>query len=461
VIRQIVDPDVLRRQMEDIRAQVARGDLDAAVAAGARLLPTGGPDQARQALLAALPTDNTGPPSSGGEVPADGADDVPFIGRDPATAVLQTVMEQRVHAVAPNVIEHAPAAAPAELAAVPSIATWLSDDQFTTWDPRWVTEVAKALAERLAQGNHPFNRTPARCDIKDDARLILVGDWGTGLPRARAVAGFMAEEVADALAAGRTAHVIHLGDVYYSGDPGEYDSRFLADGLWPVTAEQAEAGVTSWSLNGNHDMYSGGWGYFDHLLAEPRFQAQRSPDGRGTSYFRISSPTWDFVGLDTAWDPDPLAMGHVGVLEDPQAAFVAEVAAEGRGLVLLSHHQLASVFDPHDLGKVIPGKLSSVLNRDRVAAWFWGHEHRLMGFDPVAGVKLPRCAGHGGVPVLAHAKDAPIPPPGSWEARDVLEDKGRRWARFGFVVLDLQGDQIEVRYRNELGEVAHAAEVIS
>ena len=33
--------------------------------------------------------------------------------------------------------------------------------------------------------------------------------------------------------------------------------------------------MTSWALNGNHDMYSGGWGYFDHLLADERFSRQR------------------------------------------------------------------------------------------------------------------------------------------------------------------------------------------
>ena len=46
--------------------------------------------------------------------------------------------------------------------------------------------------------------------------------------------------------------------------------------LWPVTAAQARAGVTSWSLNGNHDMYGGGFGYFETLLADPRFVTQRS-----------------------------------------------------------------------------------------------------------------------------------------------------------------------------------------
>ena len=50
----------------------------------------------------------------------------------------------------------------------------------------------------------------------------------------------MAEEVADALAHGREAHVIHLGDVYYSGLPSEVQQHVLA--CWPVTPEQAGPG---------------------------------------------------------------------------------------------------------------------------------------------------------------------------------------------------------------------------
>ena len=98
----------------------------------------------------------------------------------------------------------------------------------------------------------------------------------------------MAEEVADALRNGREAHVIHLGDVYYSGLPVEVQRHVLEP--WPVTAAQAKAGVTSWSLNGNHDMYSGGYGYYDTLLADPRFAAQHSADGASTSFFRLDRP---------------------------------------------------------------------------------------------------------------------------------------------------------------------------
>ena len=82
-----------------------------------------------------------------------------------------------------------------------------------------MVRIALAVLGHLARGNHPFNPEPARHPISDTARLVVVGDWGTGLPRAQAVARQMARAVADALAAGRQAHVVHLGDVYYSGLP--------------------------------------------------------------------------------------------------------------------------------------------------------------------------------------------------------------------------------------------------
>jgi 3',5'-cyclic AMP phosphodiesterase CpdA len=230
---------------------------------------------------------------------------------------------------------------------------------------------------------------------------------------------------------------------------------------WPVSAAQAAAGVTSWSLNGNHDMYSGGYGYFQTLLADPRFAAQRSPDGRTTSYFRLTSPSWDFVGLDTAWDTNVLSQGAVAVLEDPQAGFVAGVAQSStRKLALLSHHQLVSVYDRSDIGPELADKLAPVLDSGRVTAWWWGHEHRCMGFEPTGGVQFPRCVGNGGVPVLQpHAEDDPIPPPGAWEARGYLEAGGEHWARFGYAVLDLDGPRMTVRYLDEEGTLVRSEEI--
>ena len=322
---------------------------------------------------------------------------MPYLSRDPAVSLVQSAVSGALREQ--GVADRTPLDRSMWSAIVHTAEALLHPGNFSPGDPDWVIKIASSMLGHLAKGNHPFNPRPAVHAISDSARLVVAGDWGTGLPRARAVASYMAEEVAEALAHGREAHVIHLGDVYYSGLPTEIRQHVLA--CWPVTPEQARAGVTSWSLNGNHDMYSGGFGYFETLLADPRFAGQHSADGAPTSFFRLTAPSWDFVGLDTSWDRDVMSKGGSGVLEDPQAGFVAETArASGRKLVLLSHHQLMSVYEPGDLGPVLPAKLGPVLDSGRVAAWWWGHEHRCMGFEAAHGVRFPRCLGNGGVPVL-------------------------------------------------------------
>jgi hypothetical protein len=447
MLEQAFDQGSVHRWVAAVAAALDRDDVQEAAARAARQIPGDGPPAQR--LRAALPSPGPANQSSGGtESPV-----VPYLSRSPAVSLVQSTVEEslrqqgvvRTRDVPPDLwhrIAH-------------TVEDLLHPGTFSPDDPDWVVRIALAVLGHLAKGNHPFNPEPARHPISDTARLVVVGDWGTGLPRAQAVARQMARAVADALDTGRQAHVVHLGDVYYSGLPGEDERHVLAH--WPVTADQAEAGVTSWSLNGNHDMYSGGFGYFQTLLADPRFAAQRSPGGHTTSYFRLTSPSWDFVGLDTSWDPDVLSHGTVAVLEDPQADFVAAVAAEStRKLALFSHHQLVSVYETSDIGPELSRKLAPVLDQRRVTAWWWGHEHRNMGFRPTAGVRFPRCLGNGGVPVLqTHAAEDPVPPPGAWEARGYLDD-GQHWARFGFAVLDLDGPRIDVRYLDETGDLVRA-----
>jgi hypothetical protein len=454
VIARASDRRQLARYVETLRTQLDAPELQDAAARAAQTVDGEGDPAAT--LRAALPPVAATSPSSGGAAsPA-----APFLARDPMVSLLQSTLESRLREQGVPVGPHA---APfVHRGLLERIRHWvrrvLHPVRFGPTDIDWVTKIGAAMLDRLAKGNHPFNPQPATHVIADDARIVVVGDWGTGLPRARDVARFMAEEVAEALAHGREVHVVHLGDVYYSGLPDEVEHRVLAPGLWPVSAQQARAGVTSWSLNGNHDMYGGGWGYFGTLLGDERFAAQRSPDGRPTSFFRLTSPSWDFVGLDTSWDPDVLAQGHVGVLEDPQGDFVAQVAGESeRKLVLLSHHQLLSAYDPHDLGPTLHAKLAPVLDGGRVTAWLWGHEHRCMGFEAAGGVTFPRCIGHGGVPVpMEHEADDRIPPPGAWEERGSFEQGGDRWARFGFAILDLSPDAIAVRYRDDQGTVVRS-----
>jgi hypothetical protein len=448
MIRQVVDRNEMHRYVEALRDQLGAPELQHVAARAAETFAGDG-DPATK-LRAALPPVTPELASSG----ARNSDEVPFMSRDPIQSLMQSTLEGKLRE------RGVPGEAPEHRGPlswlVHAIETILHPVRFGPDDPDWVIEVAAAVLDRLAQGNHPFNPVAAEHEVADGARLVIVGDWGTGLPRARRVAEHIADAVAQALAEGRQAHVVHLGDIYYSGMEDEVRRHVLDQGRWPVTVEQARAGVTSWSLNGNHDMYGGGFGYFKTLLGDERFSTQSSPDGKPTSYFRLRMPFWDIVGLDTSWDPDVLSMGMVGVLEDPQAEYVTRVAGESeRKLMLLSHHQLVSVYDKEDLGATLPAKLGPVLRGGDVTAWLWGHEHRLMGFERAEGVRVPRCVGHGGVPVLmTHTPEEPIPSPGVWQETDFSEYHGERWGRMGFAILDFAGAEIKVRYRDERGETS-------
>jgi len=435
VLSEVVDFATLQRYTSALREAIGHPEITDVAARAARTFQGAG--NPVQKLRAAIPEVDEH---------ASYRDVVePQMSRAPIQSLLQSALESKFRRHGVNdysLLKHPPLELP------------LHPERFGPDDTAWINDVCRTVLESFAQGNHPFNPQPAEYEVSDDARVVIVGDWGSGLPRARAVSSLMAEEVSDALAEGRQAHVIHLGDIYYSGLPEEVVAHALAPGMWPVSSEQAQAGVTSWALNGNHDMYGGGYGFFQTLLGDERFSNQCSSDGRSTSFFRISSPSWDLVGLDTSWTCNVLSEGQVATLEDPQAEFLTCVAGESnRNLMLLSHHPFISAYDTRpEVGQVLHEKLAPLLTAKRVHAWIWGHEHRCMGFQATGGVRFPRCIGNGGVPVLmAYDEQDSVPTPGKWEERGSFEDGGYRWANFGFSVFDFVGPQVNARYRNDHG----------
>jgi hypothetical protein len=311
-------------------------------------------------------------------------------------------------------------------------------DKFSVSDPGWVSSLVAMGIARFKKP-HPFNSEPAPTVVVGDiCRLIVVGDWGSGIPRAQRNALEMRKHVEASLAEGAECHVVHLGDVYYSGWEYEYRDRFLP--YWPVKPEEHDR-VGSWCLNGNHDMYSGGFGYFDYLLGDPRFARQSK-----SSFFRLANNHWQLLGLDTAWDDNGL--------KDPQSDWVtAMTMADGLKTVLLSHHQLFSSRESgENVGKVLRAKLGRVLEAGKIDAALWGHEHRCMLFEPHENVRYGRLIGHGGVPV--YADKGALLAPASFQDMDFITSKlGEHWAYMGFAVLDFDGPSVGVRYFNENGRL--------
>jgi hypothetical protein len=202
-------------------------------------------------------------------------------------------------------------------------------------------------------------------------RMALLADWGTGLYGAPSSAKCISSDKVP------FTHVIHLGDVYYSGTKSEIDARFNA--FWPNVI-----GAQNRACNSNHEMYSGGHGYFDKTLS--RF-------GQKASYFAYENNDWLLVGLDTAYQDHSLNKEQLGwlmmMLKDPDRS--------RKKIVLLSHHQPFSLFD--NQGPNVISFLRVLLDTGRIYAWYWGHEHRCVVYDRHPTWKLAgRCIGHGGYP---------------------------------------------------------------
>ncbi len=307
-------------------------------------------------------------------------------------------------------------------------------------DIRWANCVLAAGIRRW-RGRHPFNAEPATpYKIGKNARVVLLSDWGSGLPRAQRLSReAIREELVDPKATHRDKHVIHLGDVYYSGWAKEYEQNFLP--FWAVNENEADQ-ITSWSLNANHDMYSGGEGYFETLLGDKRFLHQEK-----SSFFSLENDKWLLLGLDTGYDNNLIVEEHSLYGSQNEWAYKKLSEAANKTGILMSHHQPFSSFASG--GEKLLEKLHKPLSENLVEAWFWGHEHRCTLYKEKENIKFPRCIGHGGIPF--YVEDDPLPNDVSYEYRSGFRSSLEDWNYFGFVVLDFDDDKLTARYVDERG----------
>lgn len=425
-----MDPGFLRQQLYAIREGGAQQP-------GGNRLPQEAYDEGDAELAAAAAR------------PRGGA---PFIPRTATNSLLQstltTCIESRADALLKAVPDGLERLAHAVLADVQIFR------QFGPCDLRWIeTKLAEDWA--MIEGKPPFPDAPAPpVELARNARLLFVGDWGTGLPGAVAVGQQMRKWIEDGR--GREQHAIHLGDVYYSGWREEYETRFLP--YWPVQRDERE--VLSWALNGNHDMYSGGHGYFGFLLHDPRFRGHWRGDPNHnvpSSFFSLENDDWQVLGLDSGYADHDLA--------GSQQQWLSEKLATGRRTILLSHHQPFSAYDP-TVGQLMANKVRAVASPGRpLDAWIWGHEHRctIYANSPKPYLKFGSCIGHGGVPQLLPdppLQDSPSPDDPqhaslTWAYTADEPADGDDWLRFGFAVADFDGPSVAIRYFDEHGSEAN------
>jgi hypothetical protein len=268
-------------------------------------------------------------------------------------------------------------------------------------------------------------------DLKNKTRMALLSDWGTGMYGGPVCAQSIEDN-------GKFDVLLHLGDVYYSGDVDEIKDRFLK--FWPQLPN-----TISRALNANHEMYSGGHGYFGHIL--PAFD-------QASSYFALQNDYWLLVGLDTGYSEHEL--------HGSQASWLIELVrnAGDRRVVLFSHHQPFSLYEQQGIKLV--AQLAPLLEARKIHAWYWGHEHRCVVYDVHAlwGVR-GRCIGHSGFPYFRDHFVNPLAEPG-WQSvagknlvpsarvldgpNRYVEDKPSKYGPNGYVVLEFDDRDLRERY---------------
>lgn len=317
--------------------------------------------------------------------------------------------------------------------------------RFGRCDPLWAKVLVDYAGTLTTDGTPrpvPYVRYRSLSDFVLPApssrlRLVLISDWGTGTQTARQVAALAARQRPDV--------VIHLGDIYYSGTKEECAAHFLE----PMRAAMPDAAL--FTLCGNHDVYSGGTGYYGLL----------QQIGQPASYFCLRSPddTWQVLAADTGLnDRDPLdeagALTRIDPLEERWHA--DKLRGFPGQTILLSHHQPFSAFaqigPASPRNPVNPNLIAThgrLAREGRIDAWFWGHEHRLRLYAPYRGIGAGRNIGYGAVPIQAAPSPLlPLPdladPPGL--AASPVLDVVNGAETHGFAVLDLGGGAIEASY---------------
>jgi len=312
--------------------------------------------------------------------------------------------------------------------------------QYEDFDPRWVA----TLWNHIFRSTVPFAvATPpsvAVHPLQPKCTIAMAGDWGTGDKSSL--------RIADAISAIQPTYTIHLGDVYYSGTEGEETDNLLAH--WPTGT------IASFALNSNHEMYSGGNGYFNVALADEKFETQGE-----YSYFALANNDWVILGLDSAYNATGFFQN--GALNDAQVDWINALAKSGtfqgpggrKKIVVLTHHQ--PIETTGEKNAALWDAVVGAFGQPGPDYWYWGHVHAVAAFKPIdvgGGVSMRgRLVGHGGVPYRSDGMTDFLDwaEPSDMPAELVTEDGVTR-SRNGYALLALDGPKITEELYDEYGQ---------
>ena len=362
-----------------------------------------------------------------------------FTAQTAMSGIAQSAMNTRAQQAQPMTAAAAAAAAPAAALALAPL------EQFGPLDPRWIEAVVDGFKTDI-EGKAPFvqhkNLNDFLQNIPDQVTVAIFGDWGAN--------NRAAQLVSEQIRAAQPDIVIHLGDIYYAGQENEAESALK---MWPL-ADPATGSIpsgTSYAMNGNHEMYSGGRAYFGTILKALNQKA---------SYFGLRNSNWQILAFDSSYVDQRLLSPQDAAPIDSRLAsqwewLVDKMKNSTLATILLSHHQPVSAFAldnnqaqtfRQDFQKFIAAAGRSVFG------WFFGHEHRCTIFDDIQIPYLARLIGHGCIPhTPPPANQQPDPGCFSFSAMNTRANANGD-AVSGFALLKFDGRNIDIKYIDEDGK---------
>ncbi len=306
---------------------------------------------------------------------------------------------------------------------------------------------------------HPYQAYPRNGDTgvyqlqssipsREEISIVLLSDWASDTAESDKVAHLVSRYSPD--------YTIHMGDIYFVGTPKEVEENFTAPyASWYYGASGSLA------LSGNHEMYSNGNAFFQHLLPAMYVCEGEVRKTQQAGFFCLENDHWRVIGIDTGYTSVSRPLLEIVSppdchLKKEQVEWLRDIVkigdpADKRGLIFLSHHPYISAFREE---YTRPGTQLKELMGDfeRPIVWFWGHDHRLVVYNKDVNGKGPvaygRCLGHGGLPVEIKMPDneTDIEKIHFYDRRIRLELGRYKLGYNGFVKLRLDKDKAIAEY---------------
>jgi hypothetical protein len=211
----------------------------------------------------------------------------------------------------------------------------------------------------------------------------------------------------------------------------------------------------TFAINSNHEMYAGGEGYFQVTLQQEPFARHQK-----ASYFCLSTPGWQILGLDSAYEASDF-LYQKGRLSEGQLAWLgaqlAEGARRGQRSIILTHHNPIDAHGGTD--QAFLDQMLRAAEPNPFHFWYWAHEHagvRYAPLGPNGRQYLGRCVGHGGIPYAPEKPgDAGNGVRVDWTETELAGDPEEpRRAKNGFVflVLDSATRKLDETFIDEFGK---------